>query len=439
MTSPTSALTSADPSDQLTRAQVSSRLIRARRRGGAHVSSRRAAFALLTSILVTLLASSSAPTPLYSTYQARWGFSPVAVTVVFGVYAVAVLVSLLVFGALSDHVGRRPVLTAALIAQAGVMLLFATAGGLDVLLLARVLQGLATGAAVAAIGAGLVDLHARRGPVANAVGAMSGTASGALASALFVQLLPAPTQLVYFMLLALFLLQALGVRTIAETSRRVPGAVRSLRPTLELPGPVRGVLAVAAPSLIAIWALAGFYGSLGPSLATLVDGSKSIIVGGSALFVLAGSGALAVLVLHRTDARTFALAGAGAIILGVGLVLVAIQSRSPVLFFGGTAIAGTGFGAGFQGGLRTIVPLARPHERAGVIAVIYVISYLAMGLPAIGAGILVVHTTVTHTALLFGLGVMALAATTAAALLLDIHRNRTRDGGLVSTGCLASR
>ena len=82
-----------------------------------------AAFALLISILVTLLASSSAPTPLYATYQARWGFSPVAVTVVFGVYAVAVLVSLLVLGALSDHVGRRPVLTAALVAQAGVMVL----------------------------------------------------------------------------------------------------------------------------------------------------------------------------------------------------------------------------------------------------------------------------------------------------------------------------
>src|SRR4029077_14270848 len=95
----------------------------------------RVGFALLTSILVTLLASSSAPTPLYATYQARWGFTPVTITVIFGVYAVAVLASLLVLGALSDHIGRRPVLTAALVAQAGVMLLFATASGLDVLLL----------------------------------------------------------------------------------------------------------------------------------------------------------------------------------------------------------------------------------------------------------------------------------------------------------------
>ena len=398
-----------------------------------------AAFGLLTSILVTLLASSSAPTPLYATYQARWGFSPVSITVVFGVYAVAVLVSLLVLGALSDHIGRRPVLTAALLAQAGVMLLFATASGLDVLLLARVLQGLATGAAVSAIGAALVDLHPGRGPIANAAGAMGGSASGALVSALLVQLLPAPTQLVYFVLLGLFLLQAAGVRRIPETSRRVPGAIRSLRPTLALPGPVRGALAVAAPSLIAVWALGGFYGSLGPSLAALVDGSNSTILGGSALFVLAGSGTLTVLVFHRTEARTFALTGTGLIILGVTLVLAAVPTRSPILFFAGTAIAGAGFGAGFQGGLRTIVPLAGPTERAGVIAVIYVISYLALGLPAIGAGVLVVHTTVAHTALVFGLGVIALAASTAAGIVMSARRTRPREAGTATAPCLATQ
>ena len=405
---------------------------------GAGGWSDRAAFALLTSILVTLLASSSAPTPLYATYQARWGFSPVAVTVVFAVYAVAVLVSLLVLGALSDHIGRRPVLTVALLAQAGVMLLFATASGLDALLVARVLQGLATGGALAAIGAALVDLHPGRGPVANAVGAMSGTASGALVSALLVQLLPAPTQLVYFVLLALFLLQAARVRMVAETSSRVAGAARSLRPTLALPGQVRGALAVAAPSLIAIWALAGFYGSLGPSLAGLVAGSTSVILGGSSLFLLAASGALTVLIFHRTAARTFALAGAGLIIVGVALVLAAVQTRSPVLFFGGTAIAGAGFGAGFQGGLRTVVPLARAHERAGVLAVIYVISYLAMGLPAIGAGVLVVHSTVTHAALLFGLGVMALAASTGGALILNGRRALRHESSAATADCLAA-
>jgi predicted MFS family arabinose efflux permease len=382
----------------------------------------RVGFGLLTSILLMLLASSAAPTPLYAIYQAKWGFSAVTVTVVFGVYAVAVLASLLVFGSLSDHVGRRPVLIAALLMQAMVMLLFALADGLDLLLLARVLQGLATGAAVGAIGAGLVDLHPGRGPVANAAGAMAGTASGALGSALLVQLLPAPTQLVYLVLLVLFLLQAVSVVAIAETSPRRPGARRALRPTLGVPFQVRGALAIAAPSLVAVWALAGFYASLGPSLAGLVAHSNSTILGGGSLFALAGSGAVMVVLCHRVDPRRFALAGNALVIIGVAIVLWSVTAMSVAGFFVGTVIAGAGFGGGFQGGLRTIIPLARPTERAGVISVAYVICYLAMGLPAILAGVLVVHSTVTRTAQEFGITVIALAAITAVGTILSARR-----------------
>src|SRR5712675_1899592 len=69
-----------------------------------------AAFLLLTSITVSFLAGSSAPTPLYPLYMARWGLTPLTVTVIFGIYALAVLFALLVAGRLSDHLGRRPVL-----------------------------------------------------------------------------------------------------------------------------------------------------------------------------------------------------------------------------------------------------------------------------------------------------------------------------------------
>jgi hypothetical protein len=188
---------------------------------------------------------------------------------------------------------------------------------------------------------------------------------------------------------------------------------------------VRGTLAIAAPSLVAVWALAGFYGSLGPSLAALVSGSDSTILGGLSLFALAGSGALAVVLFHRVDARTFSIAGSGLVMIGVAIVLVAASSRSVVLFFAGTAIAGAGFGGGFQGGLRTIVPLAAPSERAGVISVAYIICYLAMGLPAIGAGLLVVDSTVLQTAQEFGGAVIALAALTLVGMTLSAVRART--------------
>src|SRR5215472_8921098 len=106
--------------------------------GPARRISGRPALYLLASLLVSLLAASAAPTPLYATYAQEWGFTPVTTTIVFGVYAVAVLGSLLTFGRLSDYAGRRPVLLAALAVQVVSLLVFATAAGTGGVLAARV-------------------------------------------------------------------------------------------------------------------------------------------------------------------------------------------------------------------------------------------------------------------------------------------------------------
>jgi MFS family permease len=369
------------------------------------------AFALLVTIAVALLAGSSVPTPLYAIYQAEWGFSPIVVTVVFGVYALAVLASLLVAGRLSDHVGRRPILLVALAAQAVVMLVFATATGVPELLLARVVQGLSTGAAIGALGAALLDLDRARGTIANAVAPLSGTATGALLASVLVEYLPSPTHLVYVLMLAVFVAQAIGVALMAETSSPRPGALASLRPQFALPAATRRPLLVAIPALIAAWSLAGFYGSLGPALVRLVAGSDWIVLGGLSLFVLAGSGALAVLLLRDADPQLMMRLGTAGLTVGVGVTLLATLASSIVLFFAGSVVAGAGFGAAFQGALRTVVPTAAPHERAGVLSLVFVVSYLAMGLPAVLAGVLVVDGGgVLVTAREYSGAAMALAA-----------------------------
>src|SRR3974390_2525037 len=128
-----------------------------------------ASFFLLASITVSFLAGSLVLTPLYPVYQAEWGFSALTTTEIFGIYAIALLGSLLVAGRLSDHIGRRPVLIVATLVQVVVMLIFATAKDISALMFARVVQGIATGAALGALGAGMLDLDKARGPVANAV------------------------------------------------------------------------------------------------------------------------------------------------------------------------------------------------------------------------------------------------------------------------------
>jgi predicted MFS family arabinose efflux permease len=366
---------------------------------------------LQASIIVFFLAASSAPTPLYAVYQSSWGFSPITTTVVFGIYALAVLSALLTVGKLSDHIGRRPVLLAAIATQAASLIVFTTASGVSELMIARVVQGLATGAAAGAVGAGLLDLDRAKGTILNAVAPVTGTATGALVSGLLVQFLPAPTHLIYLALVAVFVLLGIGVVFMAETSTPKAGALASLKPEFALPQAVRAPLAVASSVLVAVWALAGFYGSVGPSLARIVVGSDSLSLGGLALSLLAASGALTVLVLRDRAPRSVMRFGILALIAGVAVTLIGIAQTSAVGFFVGTAIAGVGFGAGFQGAIRTVLPLARPHERAGVLSTMYVVSYLGMGLPAVVAGFLVVDGGgLLATAREYGIGIIVLAA-----------------------------
>jgi MFS family permease len=375
------------------------------------------ALLLLSSLIVSALAASAAPTPLYALYQRQWGFSPITTTVVFGIYAVAVLGSLLFFGRLSDYAGRRPVLLGALGIQIVAMVVYATAGGVGELTAARVIQGLSTGAALGAIGAGLLDVSRERGALANSLSPGLGTGTGAIVSAIFVQFLPAPTHLIYLVLAAVFALQAVGVLLLQETvtTSRVPAS--ALVPEIRLPSAVRGPVLAAAPVMFAVWALAGLYGALGPSIVAVLTGSSNSVLGGAALAILAATAVVSVYLLRGAQAHIVMVAGVVALVAGVALTLAALELGSAGLFFAGTAVSGIGFGSGFQGGIRTVVPQAAPHERAGVLSLLFVVSYLGMGVPAVAAGFLAVHGAgLIGAARDYSIALIVLAAVALAAL-----------------------
>jgi hypothetical protein len=377
----------------------------------ARTLSPKASFFLLGSLTVSFLAGSLAPTPLYPVYQAEWGFSALTTTEIFGIYALALLGSLLVAGRLSDHIGRRPVLIVATLVQAVVMFIFATANGVGALMLGRVVQGIAAGAALGAIGAGMLDLDKARGPIANAITPPLGSATGGLLAGVFVHYLPAPTLLVYVVLASVFIAQAIGVVYMAETVTRRPGAVASLKPTFSLPAAAHAPMLIAVPALVAAWSLAGLYASLVPALTRTVFGFDPSLASGIAAFAFAGSGAATVLTLSSKQPRTVMLYGAFALAAGTAAAMASLGAHTAAGFFLATALAGSGFGAGFQGAMRTVLPTAKAHERAGVLSIVFVVSYLAMGVPAIVAGFLVSHgSALVPTAQHFGFVVEALAA-----------------------------
>jgi MFS family permease len=317
----------------------------------------------LAFVLLCFFAASSAPTPLYHLYQQAWGFSSVLLTLIFAVYALSLLATLLVFGSLSDYLGRRPVIWIGLLLEILSMLLFIAATDVTWLIAARVLQGVATGVATSALGAAMLDSDAQQGPLLNSITPMFGMALGALGTSSLVEYAPLPMGLAYGLLLAAFVGQAFYLLRVAETVTPQPGVLKTLRPRLAVPAQARGTLLLVLPADIAAWALGGFFLSLAPSLLTAATGSTSVLNGGFAVAALTLSGAISIHTLRLRAPRLALLVGCSFLAIGVSVILAAVNLGWLWLFFTGAVVAGVGFGASFLGALRMLLPLAHAHER----------------------------------------------------------------------------
>ena len=373
--------------------------------------SRPIAFAAIAAIFVIFAAAASAPTPLYVVYQKEWGFPNSTLTLVFAVYVFGLIGSLLVLGGLSDHVGRRPVLAAAVALEALAFVLFFIAGNVTVLLVARVAQGIATGAAFSTLSATLVDLNPAHSPgragLVNGVAPISGLAIGALGCGALVQYAPAPTHLVFAVLFAGMVFAGLAVVRSPETSARRPGAIASLVPLLGIPARLRPDVFALVPIIVASWALGGLYLSLGPSVAASLFGLRNHLIGGLVVALLSGAGALTAFLLRAWP--TSRVLGISAILLSAGtaLTFAGVEVHSVTLAGAGTIVAGVGFGASALASFGTLARLAAPGERSEVFAFALVIAYLAFSLPALAAGFASTSFGLHPTTVVYSLGVVA--------------------------------
>jgi len=371
----------------------------------------RVAFPLLALILFGLFFAASAPSPLFLVFQREWHFAPASLTLAFAVYALALLATLLIAGSLSDHIGRRPVLMGALLLQTVSVVAFLVADSIGWIIGARIIQGLATGAATGALTAAVTESappeRRRLGALISGVAPLTGLALGALATGFIVQFSGHPTTVVFASLAVFFALAVPIMFVIPETSTPRPGAWKSLVPRLSIPVRARREFVVSIPVMVASWALGGFYLGLAPAIVRNEFGIDSGLVNGLAIATLFGFGAIASTALGGLAARLTTVLGTATLGLGTTIALISLASDSTLLFFIGTAVAGTGFGAGYTGGIRILAPLADAHQRAELFAAVFVVSYVAFGVPAIVAGQLITPLGLHTTALSYGVLLVA--------------------------------
>jgi MFS family permease len=362
-----------------------------------------------TAAAVIFSASAAAPTPLYRHYQEVFGLSPAVLTVVFSAYVFSVLAALLTVGTLSDYIGRRPVIFGALILNMLAETMFIDANSATWLIIARVVQGFATGAAITSLGATILETNRARGPLLNSITAFLGLAVGALGAGALVAFAPDPAQLVYIILLAISAVLAVLLWKMPETAGRKPGALASLRPRVHVPAHLRPTSLQITPVNIAAWALGGFNLSLMPSLVRAATGITSPFTGAVVVAALMFTAALAVVAMrNRTASQALGL-GTRALAGGVVIILAAVHAQLASVMLAGASAAGFGFGASFSGLFRKLLPLAAPSERAGLLSAFYIESYLAFSLPAILAGLAAPGLGLELTTDIYGAAIILLA------------------------------
>ncbi|KQR51054.1 MFS transporter [Leifsonia sp. Leaf336] len=382
-----------------------------------------AAFTGTALAFVAVALAVGAPSPLFVLYQQEWGFPSWLLTVAFAIYAVTLLITLLVAGSLSDHIGRRPVLIGALALQAAAMLMFLFSKDIGAIIAARSVQGVATGAAMSTFTAALVELAPERqkklGATIGSTAPVGGIALGAFFTGLAVQFAAQPTTLVFVTLALLFVAGIVVVAASPETVSPRPGALRSLTPRLFIPRAARGEFVAALPLFIATWMLAGLFIGLSPSILHGVFHLDSGLLNGAIVAVPPAVGAAAGLLLTRAPARTTTVWSMAAVMVGVAIAAVGIAGGLLPVLFAGAVVAGAGFGGGFSAMLRIIAPLAPNDQRAELFAGVFLVSYLAYGVPALAAGELIGTVGLLPTALGYA---AAIAAAAAVAMVVQIVR-----------------
>lgn len=337
-----------------------------------------------------LYLSAGALMPLLVYYQRQWSLSAADLTTAFAVYAVGFFGAVATVGSLSDHVGRRPVLLGALAVQLASGAMFLVAPDVGWVIAARVVQGAATGAATAAFTASLIELApAQRKRVAatlGSIGLAGGLAIGSLLGGVATEIFPDANTVIFGTLTVLTGVGIIVVGASPETVDRNEGALRALIPRVEVPRAARTEFVAAVPVVASVWMLSSLSGGLAPSLVHTVFHSESGALAGLSGFAGPATSAISALAFAVVDTRRAMIVGCCASVLGAAGMIGGVETQSLLLMLIGQAVAGAGFGAGFTAALGLVLPLTAPPQRAGTAAAVYIVAYLAFGVPIIIAG-----------------------------------------------------
>jgi len=353
------------------------------------VVSRNTGFGLVAYAFLVTMIGTTLPTPLYPLFEQRYSFGELMVTVIFAVYAFGVIAGLLLFGNLSDEIGRKPVLLTGLAFSAISAFLFVFAGSLAPIFVGRVVSGFSAGVFTGTATAMLVDLapggRRRMASLVAVVVTFGGLGLGTLLSGLLADYARSPLRLPFIVDLVLLVPAVLGLLVTPETVQRQALRLRLQR--LSVPPEVRGVFIRGATAGFGAFAVAGVFSSVAPAFLGTILGRTSHALAGAIVFILFSASTVGQLLVSRLSDRRALILGCALLAGGVGLLALALWIESLAALIASASVVGLGQGFVTGAGLAAINQRAPIERRGETASSFFVVMYVGLSLPVIGVGV----------------------------------------------------
>jgi MFS family permease len=385
------------------------------------VVSRNTGFGLVAYAFLVTMIGTTLPTPLYPLFEQRYSFGELMVTVIFAVYAFGVIAGLLLFGNLSDEIGRKPVLLTGLAFSAISAFLFVFAGSLAPIFVGRVVSGFSAGVFTGTATAMLVDLapggRRRMASLVAVVVTFGGLGLGTLLSGLLADYARSPLRLPFIVDLVLLVPAVLGLLVTPETVQRQALRLRLQR--LSVPPEVRGVFIRGATAGFGAFAVAGVFSSVAPAFLGAILGRTSHALAGAIVFILFSASTVGQLLVSRLSDRRALILGCALLAGGVGLLALALWIESLAALIASASVVGLGQGLVTGAGLAAINQRAPIERRGETASSFFVVMYVGLSLPVIGVGVAANAWSLRGAGIAFSAAVAALVLT----VLLSLSRS----------------
>jgi MFS family permease len=382
----------------------------------------RASFATAAAVAGLALWASGAPSVVYPLYASQWGLAPSVTSLIFAIYPLALIPTLIVFGNLSDYIGRRSTILLGVAALALGSVAFGLAPDLTWVLIGRALMGVGVGLSLSPATAAMIEFgKPSRASYVTTASTATGLALATLVGGALVQYAPAPLHLLFWVLLAV---EVVVFGLVYFLPRHTPDEARGTwRPRLpKIPSGEVTIFAAGTLAIAAAYSIGSVFLALGAQIGRDLVGSDNALTDGAIISISAVAIGLVAVVGRRIPPRLAVTVGPFFALVGLGAIILAGADHSLGLFIASSVLGGTGYSLLFAGGLGLVSSSAPAHHRGAVISAAYVFGYAFQAATALGLGAI---ATSANLQVALEIGSPVIVAIGVVALVLANARRRT--------------